>query len=101
MEQNSNNTFGVYKKLTSKEKETLALLKGSPVMDTIIKAIDIFQKDKAAMTIALAQDWDNVVQNRGEILGGAFIVNLVNFIALKNEQAIKAKEAIAEKEKNK
>ena len=101
MEQSSNGTSGVYNKLDSKEREQLAILKGSPVYKTLIKAIDIYQKDKAIMTISTAPNWENVVQNKGEIMGSSFPINLINYIALKQDRAEKAKEAIAEQEKNK
>ena len=99
MDQSSNGTSGVYNKLSNEEKEALAILKGSPIMKTLIKAIDIYQKDKAILTISTAPNWDNVVQNKGEIMGSSFIVNLINYIALKQERAAKAKEAIAQQEK--
>jgi len=98
MEQSSNGTDGVYRKLDSKDKETLALLKGTPVMETIIRAIDFYQKDKAAFSMAMSPNWEHVLHSRGEILGSRFIVDLINHTASKKEKAVKASKAIAEME---
>lgn len=95
MDQSSNGTSSVYNKLDSKDKETLALLKGTPVLVTIIKAIDLYQKDKAAFSMAMSPNWEHLLGQRGEIIGSRFIVDLVNYTSKSKEKAIKAKEAIA------
>lgn len=94
MEQSSNGTIGVFKKLDSKDKETLALLKGTPVMETIIRAIDLFQRDKAAMSMAMSPNWEHLLGQRGEIQGSRFIADLVNYVSESREKDIKAKKAI-------
>jgi len=94
MEQSSNGTIGTYKKLSSKDKETLAILKGTPVMDIIIKAIDIYQKDQAAFSMAMSPNWEHVLSTRGQILGSRFIVDLVNYTSQAREKDIAAKKAI-------
>jgi len=98
MDQSSNGTISTYNKLDSKEREAIALLKGTPIMETMIKAIDLYQKDKAAFSMAMSPNWEHVLQTRGEIMGARMIVDLVNFTAKKKEDAIKASKAIQEME---
>jgi len=99
MEQSSKGTSAVYRKLSSKDKEALALLGGTPIMDVIIRAIDLYQKDKAVFSMAMAPDFNNVLINRGEVQGARWIVDLIDYTNEKKETALKAKEAIAEQEK--
>jgi len=101
MEQASKGTSTVYRQLTSKEKETLAMLDGTPVMEVLIKAIQLYQQDKAKISMALAMDFNSILVNRGEIQGSRWIIDLVDYTVAKKETAIQAKAAIAELEKSK
>jgi len=101
MDQSSSGTSKTYSKLSSTDKQTLALLKGTPSYEVLVKAVDLYQKDKAYMTMALAPNWDNVVQNRGEILGSKFLIDLIIFTTKEQERAVKAKKAIETLEKAK
>lgn len=99
MEQSSNGTSSTLKKLSAAEKQQLALIKGSDIYKLFIKAVDIYQKDKAVLTMSTTTSWDNVVRNQGEITGAGFLVWIINYAAKEQEKSIKASKAIEQSEK--
>jgi hypothetical protein len=66
----------VYKALNEKEQIYFAELYDSPNFKTIIKAVDLYQKQKAMATIANSPDHESTVLNRGMNLGARFIADL-------------------------
>lgn len=101
MDQSSNGTSSTFRKLSSSEQQQLALIKGTPIYDLFIKAVDLYQKDKAILTMATTNGWDNVVRNQGEITGSAFLVYLIDHAADKQEKAVTAKKATETQEEAK
>ena len=77
----------VYKKLNSTEKELLATLFETESMRAILKAGALYQDTKAEHIALTADNFDNVLVNRGNIMGARFIYDLCKYAKSKEKKA--------------
>lgn len=66
----------ILKGLTEKEKALLAELSESASMDAMLKALALYQLEKAKWVVMSSPDHNYTLVNRGQVEGSRFIVDL-------------------------
>lgn len=77
----------VFQQLTKNEQALLASVKEMEVYKVILKAGAFYQQEKAAHVALVADSYDNVILNRGNIYGARFIADLVKYAAKSQKKA--------------